>query len=262
MAPDDLLLPLVILATIATIIASQACITGAFSVSRQALQLGFIPRMRIDHTSENQEGQIYLPRVNWLLMAGVMSVVLIFQNSSALAGAYGVAITLDMVIATILAAFVLPDILKWGWIKTTILISLFLAIDLVFFGANIIKVFDGGWFPILVGTILILLMTTWKKGRSILYSKLKKESMEIGQFLKTIGPGLKKRVAGTAVFLTPNPDGIPHALLHNLKHNKVLHETVVLLTVRFKDYPHAKPSNLVTVEKLTHNFYSNNYLWL
>ncbi len=165
MAPDDLLLPLVILATIATIIASQACITGAFSVSRQALQLGFIPRMRIDHTSENQEGQIYLPRVNWLLMAGVMSVVLIFQNSSALAGAYGVAITLDMVIATILAAFVLPDILKWGWIKTTILISLFLAIDLVFFGANIIKVFDGGWFPILVGTILILLMTTWKKGR-------------------------------------------------------------------------------------------------
>ncbi|MDB9716927.1 potassium transporter Kup [Methylophilaceae bacterium] len=255
MAPDALLLPLVILATVATIIASQACITGAFSVSRQALQLGFIPRMRIDHTSENQEGQIYLPRVNWLLMVGVMSVVLIFQDSSALAGAYGVAITLDMVIATILAAFVLPDVLKWGWVKTSLLISFFLAIDLVFFGANIIKVFDGGWFPILVGAILILLMTTWKKGRSILYSKLKKESMEIGQFLKTMGPALKVRVAGTAVFLTPNPEGIPHALLHNLKHNKVLHEKVILLTVRFRDYPHAKPSNLVKVEKLTHNFY-------
>ena len=255
MAPDFLLLPLVMLATLATIIASQACITGAFSVSRQALQLGFIPRMRIDHTSENQEGQIYLPRINWLLMAGVMAVVLIFQNSSALAGAYGVAITMDMVIATILAAIVLPDILKWGWMRTSLLISFFLIIDLTFFGANIIKVFDGGWFPILIGAILILLMTTWKKGRSLLYSKLKNESMEIGSFLKSIGPNLKKRVSGTAVFLTPNPEGVPHSLLHNLKHNKVLHETVILLTIRFKDYPHSKSSDLIEVEKLPHNFY-------
>ena len=255
MAPEFLLLPLVILATLATIIASQACITGAFSVSRQALQLGFIPRMRIDHTSENQEGQIYLPRINWILMAGVMSVVLIFQNSSALAGAYGVAITMDMVIATILAAVVLPDVLKWGRLKTGLLITFFLIIDLTFFGANIIKVFDGGWFPILIGSILILLMSTWKRGRTLLYRKLKNESMEIGNFLKSLGPNLKKRVAGTAVFLTPNPEGVPHALLHNLKHNKVLHDKVVLLTIRFKDYPHSKKSNLIEVEKLPHNFY-------
>ena len=255
MAPEFLLLPLVILATLATIIASQACITGAFSVSRQALQLGFIPRMRIDHTSENQEGQIYLPRINWILMAGVMSVVLIFQNSSALAGAYGVAITMDMVIATILAAVVLPDVLKWGRLKTGLLITFFLIIDLTFFGANIIKVFDGGWFPILIGSILILLMSTWKRGRALLYRKLKNESMEIGNFLKSLGPNLKKRVAGTAVFLTPNPEGVPHALLHNLKHNKVLHDKVVLLTIRFKDYPHSKKSNLIEVEKLPHNFY-------
>ncbi|MFL3023496.1 MAG: potassium transporter Kup [Methylophilaceae bacterium] len=255
MAPEFLLLPLVILATLATIIASQACITGAFSVSRQALQLGFIPRMRIDHTSENQEGQIYLPRINWILMAGVMSVVLIFQNSSALAGAYGVAITMDMVIATILAAVVLPDVLKWGRLKTGLLITFFLIIDLTFFGANIIKVFDGGWFPILIGSILLLLMSTWKRGRTLLYRKLENESMEIGNFLKSLGPNLKKRVAGTAVFLTPNPEGVPHALLHNLKHNKVLHDKVVLLTIRFKDYPHSKKSNLIEVEKLPHNFY-------
>jgi KUP system potassium uptake protein len=255
MAPEFLLLPLVILATLATIIASQACITGAFSVSRQALQLGFIPRMRIDHTSENQEGQIYLPRINWILMAGVMAVVLIFQNSSALAGAYGVAITMDMVIASILAAVVLPDVLKWSRLKTGLLITFFLIIDLTFFGANIIKVFDGGWFPILIGSILILLMSTWKRGRTLLYRKLKNESMEIGNFLKSLGPNLKKRVAGTAVFLTPNPEGVPHALLHNLKHNKVLHDKVVLLTIRFKDYPHAKKSNLIEVEKLSLNFY-------
>lgn len=255
MAPEFLLLPLVILATLATIIASQACITGAFSVSRQALQLGFIPRMRIDHTSENQEGQIYLPRINWILMAGVMSVVLIFQNSSALAGAYGVAITMDMVIATILAAVVLPDVLKWGRFKTGLLISFFLIIDLTFFGANIIKVFDGGWFPILIGSILILLMSTWKRGRTLLYRKLKNESMEISSFLKSISSSLKKRVAGTAVFLTPNSDGVPHALLHNLKHNQVLHDKVVLLTIRFKDYPHSKKNNLIEVEKLPHNFY-------
>ena len=255
MAPEFLLLPLVVLATLATIIASQACITGAFSVSRQALQLGFIPRMRIDHTSENQEGQIYLPRINWLLMAGVMAVVLIFQNSSALAGAYGVAITINMVIATILAALVLPDVLKWGKLKTGLLITFFLIIDLTFFGANIIKVFDGGWFPILIGSMLILLMSTWKRGRTLLHTKLKNESMEISNFLKSMKSSLNNRVAGTAVFLTPNPDGVPHALLHNLKHNKVLHETIVLLTIRFKDYPHAKPNELIRIEKLPHNFF-------
>ena len=207
MAPEWMIIPLVILATLATIIASQACITGAFSVSRQALQLGFIPRMRVDHTSENQEGQIYLPRVNWILMIGVMAVVLIFQSSSALAGAYGVAITIDFVITTILASFVFTQIWRWHWIKTLAVVMLFLIVDLIFFGANIIKIFDGGWFPVLIGLILIFLMSTWKKGRSLLFYKLKDESMSIDVFLKSMKTQLKNRVKGTAVFLTPNPEG-------------------------------------------------------
>jgi KUP system potassium uptake protein len=255
MAPDYLTLPLVILATFATIIASQACITGAFSVSRQALQLGFIPRMRIEHTSEDQEGQIYLPRINWILMIGVMSVVLIFKNSSALAGAYGVAITMDMLIATILAGFVFIEVWKWNWLKAGTFIAVFLTIDLVFFSANIIKVTDGGWFPLVVGLILILLMTTWKKGRGLLYLKLKDESMDITSFLLSIKGSLKSRVNGTSIFLTPNPNGVPHALLHNLKHNKIIHKTVVLLTISFSDSPHVKAKDMVRVSKLPHNFY-------
>ncbi len=255
MAPEWFTLPLVIIATFATIIASQACITGAFSVSRQALQLGFIPRMRIEHTSENQEGQIYMPRINWLLMAGVMSVVLIFKDSSSLAGAYGVAITLDMLIASILAGFVFIEVWKWGWVKAGLFLSVFLTIDLVLFSANIIKIPDGGWFPIIIGVILIFLMTTWKKGRALLYLKLKDESMEITSFISSIKGNLKNRVNGTAIFLTPNSKGVPHALLHNLKHNKVIHETVVLLTISFSDSPHVNLKNKLIVNKLPHNFY-------
>ena len=255
MAPEWFTIPLVILATFATIIASQACITGAFSVSKQALQLGFIPRMRINHTSEDKEGQIYLPRINWILMIGVMSVVIIFQNSSALASAYGIAITLNMVIATILAGFVFLEVWKWGWLKTTLIISIFFVIDLIFFSANIIKVPDGGWFPLLIGGILLLLMTTWKKGRKLLYLKLKIDSMEINSFLKSMKNDLRNRVKGTAIFLTPNPDGVPHSLLHNLKHNKVIHKNVVLLKIKFADYPHSNPQNLIEVEKLPHNFF-------
>ena len=255
MAPEWMIIPLVILATLATIIASQACITGAFSVSRQALQLGFIPRMRVDHTSENQEGQIYLPRVNWILMIGVMAVVLIFQSSSALAGAYGVAITIDFVITTILASFVFTQIWRWHWIKTLAMVMLFLIVDLIFFGANIIKIFDGGWFPVLIGLILIFLMSTWKKGRSLLFYKLKDESMSIDVFLKSMKTQLKNRVKGTAVFLTPNPEGVPHSLLHNLKHNKIVHKNVVLLSIRFKNYPHATNQNFIEFEKLPNNFF-------
>ena len=255
MAPEWMIIPLVILATLATIIASQACITGAFSVSRQALQLGFIPRMRVDHTSENQEGQIYLPRVNWILMIGVMAVVLIFQSSSALAGAYGVAITIDFVITTILASFAFTQIWRWHWIKTLAVVMLFLIVDLIFFGANIIKIFDGGWFPVLIGLILIFLMSTWKKGRSLLFYKLKDESMSIDVFLKSMKTQLKNRVKGTAVFLTPNPEGVPHSLLHNLKHNKIVHKNVVLLSIRFKNYPHATNQNFIEFEKLPNNFF-------
>lgn len=254
MAPDWFTIPLIFLATFATIIASQACITGAFSVSRQALQLGFIPRMKIDHTSENQEGQIYLPRINLLLMFGVIAVVLIFQKSTNLASAYGVAITADMLIASILSFVVFTNLWK-SWIKTIFVFSTFLLIDLLFFSANIIKLPQGGWFPALIGIILLILMGTWKKGRSLLYAKLKNDSVSINDFLKNFREGLVHRVKGTSVFLTPNPEGIPHALLHNIKHNKILHETVIILTVKFMDYPHAKSSELVTLEKLPYGFY-------
>ena len=254
MSPAWFTVPLIFLATIATIIASQACITGAFSVSRQALQLGFIPRMRVDHTSENQEGQIYLPRVNFLLMVGVIAVVLIFQKSSSLAAAYGVAITMDMVIASLLSIIVFAEIWK-TWTKTVIVFSIFLAIDLVFFAANIIKVPNGGWFPLLIGIILLILMTTWSKGRSILYNKLKKESMHIDDFIKSFKRSSIARVKGISVFMTPNSNGVPHALLHNLKHNKVMHEKVVILTVKFLNIPHVNQKNMLNIVKLPNNFY-------
>jgi KUP system potassium uptake protein len=254
MSPEWFTIPLIILATVATIIASQACITGAFSVSRQALQLGFIPRMRVDHTSEDQEGQIYLPRVNFLLMCGVIAVVLIFQRSSNLASAYGVAITMDMVIASILSIIVFADIWK-SWTKTLIIFAIFLIIDLVFFSANIIKIPNGGWFPLVVGIIILILMTTWSRGRSLLYAKLKKESMHIDDFIKGFKRNTIARVKGISVFMTPNAEGVPHALLHNIKHNKVIHEKVVILTVKFLDIPHAKNKKMLEIKKLPNNFY-------
>jgi KUP system potassium uptake protein len=255
MAPEFLVIPLIVLATLATIIASQAVITGAFSVSRQALQLGFLPRMHVEHTSENQEGQIYLPRINWLLMIAVMALVVTFKSSGNLASAYGIAVTGDMVISTLLASFVFYEVWKWNSTKTLIFMAIFLIIDLAFFSANILKIPDGGWFPILIGTVLFVLMTTWKKGRALLYKILKGEAIEINSFITSIGGNPPPRVEGTAIFLTPNPDGVPHALLHNLKHNKVIHEKVIILTVMFMDYPHSLSKDLVTVEKLPYDFY-------
>jgi KUP system potassium uptake protein len=255
MAPEFLVIPLIVLATLAAIIASQAVITGAFSVSRQALQLGFLPRMHVEHTSENQEGQIYLPRINWLLMIAVMALVVTFKSSGNLAGAYGIAVTGDMVISTLLASFVFYEVWKWNSAKTLIFMAIFLVIDFAFFSANILKIPDGGWFPILIGSVIFVLMTTWKKGRALLYKILKGEAIEINSFISSIGANPPPRVEGTAIFLTPNPDGVPHALLHNLKHNKVIHEKVIILTVMFMDYPHSLTKDLVTVEKLHYNFY-------
>ncbi len=255
MAPEFLVIPLIVLATLAAIIASQAVITGAFSVSRQALQLGFLPRMHVEHTSENQEGQIYLPRINWLLMIAVMALVVTFKSSGNLAGAYGIAVTGDMVISTLLASFVFYEVWKWNSAKTLIFMAIFLIIDFAFFSANILKIPDGGWFPILIGSVIFVLMTTWKKGRALLYKILKGEAIEINSFISSIGANPPPRVEGTAIFLTPNPDGVPHALLHNLKHNKVIHEKVIILTVMFMDYPHSLTKDLVTLEKLPYNFY-------
>ncbi len=255
MAPEFLVIPLIVLATLAAIIASQAVITGAFSVSRQALQLGFLPRMHVEHTSENQEGQIYLPRINWLLMIAVMALVVTFKSSGNLAGAYGIAVTGDMVISTLLASFVFYEVWKWNSTKTLIFMAIFLIIDFAFFSANILKIPDGGWFPILIGSVIFVLMTTWKKGRALLYKILKGEAIEINSFISSIGANPPPRVEGTAIFLTPNPDGVPHALLHNLKHNKVIHEKVIILTVMFMDYPHSLTKDLVTLEKLPYNFF-------
>lgn len=255
MAPEWMLYPLIVLATLAAVIASQAVISGAFSVSRQALQLGFLPRMLVEHTSSKEEGQIYMPRINWGLMIGVMILVLMFRSSGNLAAAYGIAVTGDMVITTTLAGIVFHGVYGWGTKRTSLIILLFLSIDLAFFSANLLKVPDGGWVPILVGAIIFTLMTTWKTGRKLLMAKLKSESMELSPFVEAMGKHAPTRVPGNAIFLTPNPNGVPHALLHNLKHNKVLHEKVILLTVKVADYPHIAKDERLSIEKLPHEFY-------
>ena len=255
LAPEWALFPLIILATLATVIASQAVITGAFSVSRQALQLGYLPRMHIQHTSESTQGQVYMPRINWGLMIAVMILVLCFKSSGNLAAAYGIAVTGDMVITTLLASIVFHEIWGWGWLRTGTLVTLFLIVDTTFFSANVLKIPDGGWVPLLIGIVIFTLMLTWKTGRSLLYNRLKSEAMALEPFIEAIGAHPPARVPGIALFMTPNPDGVPHAMLHNLKHNKVLHEKVVILTVRFMDYPHTPVEERVEVERLPYGFY-------
>lgn len=255
LAPEWMLFPLIILATMAAVIASQAVITGAFSVSRQALQLGYLPRMHVEHTSESQEGQVYMPRVNWGLMLGVMALVIGFQSSGNLAAAYGIAVTGDMVITTLLAGIVFHYIWGWGKVRTIALVVIFLCIDLAFFTANVLKIPDGGWVPLVIGIFIFTLMLTWKTGRTMLYQHLKNDAMALDPFVEAIGAHPPTRVPGTAIFMTPNPEGVPHAMLHNLKHNKVLHERVVLLTVKFLDFPHTTIEDRVDVEVLPHDFY-------
>jgi KUP system potassium uptake protein len=255
LAPEWALFPLIGLATVATVIASQAVITGAFSVSRQALQLGYLPRMHIQHTSENTQGQVYMPRVNWGLMLATMALVLGFRSSGNLAAAYGIAVTGDMVITTLLASIVFIEIWRWSKFKTYALVALFLTIDLAFFGANVLKIPDGGWVPLLIGVVIFMLMLTWKTGRYLVYSRLKTEAMAIEPFIEAVGAHPPPRVPGTALFMTHNPEGVPHAMLHNLKHNKVLHEKVVILTVKFLDIPHTNLEERVSVEALPYEFY-------
>ncbi|MGB7816563.1 MAG: potassium transporter Kup [Methylotenera sp.] len=255
LAPEWALFPLIGLATVATVIASQAVITGAFSVSRQALQLGYLPRMYIQHTSESTQGQVYMPRVNWGLMLGVMLLVISFGSSGNLAAAYGIAVTGDMVITTLLASIVFVEIWRWSKLKTYLLVALFLTIDLAFFSANVLKIPDGGWVPLLIGLCIFTLMLTWKTGRSMVYTRLKSEAMAIEPFIEAVGAHPPPRVPGTALFMTPNPEGVPHAMLHNLKHNKVLHEKVVILTVKFLDFPHTNLEERISVEALPYQFY-------
>ena len=255
LAPEWALIPLILLATLATVIASQAVITGAFSVSRQALQLGYIPRMHIQHTSESTQGQVYMPRVNWGLMIATMALVLGFRSSGNLAAAYGIAVTGDMVITSLLAAVVFHEIWRWSKLKTALLVGLFLIVDLAFFSANVLKIPDGGWVPLLIGIFIFTLMLTWKAGRTMVYTRLKADAMAIEPFIEAIGAHPPPRVPGTALFMTPNPEGVPHAMLHNLKHNKVLHEKVVIATVKFLDIPHTNLDERVSVEALPYEFY-------
>jgi len=237
LAPDMLRLPLVLLATAAAIIASQAVISGAFSVTQQAIQLGFVPRLRIAHTSESAAGQIYIPVVNWALMIMVILLVIMFGSSSNLAAAYGIAVTGAMLIDAVLISVVLLQLWKWNRYVAIGLLVLFFTVDGLYLGANLLKVPAGGWFPLLIGAIAFTLLTTWAKGRQLLIARMDEASLPMEIFIKSAATSAA-RVPGTAVFMTSSSSGVPHALLHNLKHNKVLHERVILLTVRIEDVPY------------------------
>ncbi len=250
LAPSWALYPMVILATAATIIASQAVISGSFSMSRQLVQLGFSPRLQIRHTSSRQIGQIYIPAINWTLMAATIGLVLGFGSSDHLAAAYGVAVTTTMVITTLLFAFITHE--KWHWPlwATLGLMTSFLAADIPFFGANVIKVDHGGWFPLLIAVIVFTLASTWKRGREILYERLREGMLPIDEFIADIQAHPPIRVPGTAVFMTGTSLGVPHALLHNLKHNHVLHERIILLTAVTEEVPRIRPAERATVTDL------------
>jgi KUP system potassium uptake protein len=254
LAPEMFRLPLVILATMATIIASQAVISGAFSVTQQAIQLGFIPRLAIKHTSAAAHGQIYIPVVNYALMIMVIILVLTFRNSSNLAAAYGIAVTGAMFIDTCLLAVVLFSLWNWNrWAAVGTLI-MFLIVDIAYFAANLTKVPDGGWFPLAVGVIAFTLLTTWAKGRALMQQRLRESAMPIEVFIKSAA-GSAARVPGTAVFMTSSAEGVPHALLHNMKHNKVLHERVVVLTVLVDEVPYVDMEDRVEVVDLGNGFW-------
>ena len=254
MVNEDWRLPLVILATLATVIASQAVITGAYSVVQQAVQLGLMPRLRIDHTSASEAGQIYIPSINWALMLMVLALMLGFQESSNLAAAYGIAVTGTMFISTCMVAVLIRRVWKWPLWATLTFLTTFLIIDGLYFASNLTKVIDGGWFPLLVGAITFLLLTTWAKGRQLMIERMREAAMPIAVFIKSAA-GSASRVPGTAVFMTSTPDGVPHALLHNLKHNKVLHERVILLTVKIADVPFWPDAERTKIEHLDQGFH-------
>ena len=253
--PDWALLPMVILATLATIIASQAVITGAFSLTQQAIQLGLLPRFETRRTSETEKGQIYIPRINWLLLLAVVFLVIVLKSSSALAAAYGIAVTGTMVVTATLAFLVLWRCWRWSPVVAALLIAPFMFVDLVFLGANLLKMHEGGWMPVAVGGTLVLLMLTWRRGTSILAEKAQKEEVPLLEFIRILEDRSPERVKGTAVFLTGSPGNVPSALLHNLKHNKVLHEHNAILHVVTEDTPRADENCRATVERLPHNFW-------
>ena len=253
LVPGWALFPMVALATAAAVIASQAVISGAFSLTKQAVQLGFLPRMTLVHTSARESGQIYIPGINWLLCAAVVSAVVGFGTSSELAGAYGIAVTATMSVDTLLTFFVI----RYGWRYPLWLCILatgfFLLIDLAFFSASLLKIADGGWFPLAIGGAVFLIMTTWRRGREVLMEQLRASSVPLEPFLNSLFLEPPQRVQGTAVFLTATPEATPHALLHSLKHYKVLHEQNVFLTVEFADEPWITDDQRIGCERLAHD---------
>jgi KUP system potassium uptake protein len=253
MAPDWALLPLVVLATAATVIASQALITGAFSVTKQVVQLGYLPRLQVQHTSVRETGQIYIPFVNWGLFVAIVLAVVLFRSSSALASAYGIAVTLDMLITTTLTFFVIRYSWKyplWLCIAAT---GWFFIVDVTFFTSNMLKLFHGGWFPLAIGGAIFTLMMTWKQGREILNHKLRDDAIDLKSFLESVFVSPPTRVEGTAIFLTAEPGAVPNALLHNLKHNKVLHDHNLFVTVRSHEVPWIGLGKRLEVDSLGHN---------
>ena len=250
MAPSELRLPLVVLATAATVIASQALISGGYSIARQCMQMNFLPRMTVTHTSTTEEGQIYVPQVNTALFIGVLLLVLAFRSSDALTAAYGIAVTGTFICTCVLAAFAFRR--RFGWSKP-LAISVFggfFAVDCVFFASNLLKVPEGGWVPLVIGLFLMALMTSWKRGRDLMLARWKQDSLPLASFLKRLPQSRTLRVPGMAVFLTGTPDYVPAALLHNLKHNKVLHEKVLFVTVTNLDEPEVAAERRTEVSEL------------
>lgn len=250
--------PLVVLSTVATVIASQATISGTFSMTKQAISLGFLPRMEIVQTSSKEIGQIYIPIVNWLQLLTVIAAVVGFNSSSNLASAYGIAVTGTMLVTSLLTFFVI----RFGWKYNPVLCfaatGFFLAIDLAFFSANALKILHGGWFPLVLGIVMFTVMVTWKRGRELVFDNLKKHAIPLDDFLSSLFDSPPTRVAGTAVFLRGEADGVPHALLHNLSHNKILHERVVFLTLFNRDIPWVPFSERIKVTDLGHNCFQVN----
>jgi KUP system potassium uptake protein len=252
--PEWGLYPMIALATAAAVIASQAVIAGSFSIMRQAVQLGFLPRMPIVHTSNEEIGQIYLPWVNRLLMVLVVLVVLGFGSSQALAGAYGIAVTGTMAIDTVLFVIVAWRMWKWHPLLVLAVLVFFLTIDLAFFGANTLKIQDGGWFPLVLGLAVFAVLTTWRRGRELVLRQLKHSGLALAPFIANLAEHPPTRVEGTAIFLVSDPDAVPHALLHNLKHNKVLHSCNVILNVETLETPYADPDERIELTDLGHDF--------
>jgi KUP system potassium uptake protein len=254
LAPQVLLLPLVLLATAAAVIASQAVITGAYSLVQQAIQLGFLPRLTIVHTSEDQYGQIYIPRVNTTLLIGVLLLVLMFRTSGALASAYGIAVTTTMVVDGLLGFIVIWRLWGWKWWQAALLIIPFVMIDGTFFAANLLKLFDGAWLPLLFAGVMALLIVTWRRGSRILVDKTHKTEVPLETLLRSLEKKPPHVVKGTAVFLTSDPAFAPTALMHNLKHNKILHDHNVILTIITADTPRAMEDERVTISPVSPHF--------